>query len=103
MKEILHVFGQAAHHDEVFLAGNREALLSLRRAIDEALENKIGECEASVCDGEGFSSFVLCAEDKQLERLAVPYSADYAQEKDPSATPVYDLYRYLLATVKPRV
>lgn len=54
----LHVFGQWCWHDEVYVVGNLDALLALRKAIDEALNTGVGVAEASTSDGEGFEVYV---------------------------------------------
>lgn len=97
---LLHVFGPEAHHDEVFLAGNKEALVALRDAIDLALITGVATALAYVNDGEGFEVYVLRASDKEMDNLAVPYSTDYAQEKREDATYPHELYKLLKARAK---
>lgn len=52
---LLHVYGQSAWHDDVFIVGNRQALKALREAIGKALEQGQGETnDVFVADGEGY-------------------------------------------------
>lgn len=70
----LHLYGQSHNHDEAVLVGNREALESLRTAIDAALSaNPIQAMEAFASDGEGFDAFVILVDGPQLDRLPLPY------------------------------
>lgn len=88
--KLLHVYGQDAWHDEVYIIGNRAGLESLLNTIIRAIETGVDStpsCDESdpvfVSDGEGFTTVVFCDEsDWQGEfwrNLAMPYNNDYAQ------------------------
>ena len=51
---ILHLYGQGAWHDDVWIVGDHEALVELMATIQRARNMGEGVCEASVNDGEGF-------------------------------------------------
>jgi hypothetical protein len=94
---LLHIFGPEAHHDESFIAGNREALVALRNAVELALISGVSTLSGYVNDGEGFELYVMCASDKEMDNLAVPYSTDYARENREEATYPHALYKLLKA------
>lgn len=61
---LLHVYAQAAYHDEAYLVGDRKGLTAARDAIDRVLGGD-GQSSAwvSVSDGEGFDLKVMCVDD----------------------------------------
>ncbi len=73
MDDLLHVYGQFAWHDDVFLIGDRDALMKLRDAVDQALEKGAGSFTGFVTDGEGFECHVHLADEKELLELKLPY------------------------------
>lgn len=60
LDNFLHVYGQYSYHDEAVIRGTRTALLQLREAIDDALENGISGTELFATDGEGYELRVVC-------------------------------------------
>ncbi|WP_051276553.1 hypothetical protein [Desulfovirgula thermocuniculi] len=82
---LLHVYGQFAWHDEVFIIGNRQALKALLEAVKKALNQGKGEADGVfVADGEGYSVVVIRKDDpwpEGWERLALPYTEDYARDR----------------------
>lgn len=86
MNNILHVYGQGQWHEEVYIAGDRVALQLLSNTINQALSSGTGECQTNVSDGEGFDVYVVRIDHQQtLDKLAVPYTKDVAEEKDSAA------------------
>ena len=86
MNNILHVYGQGQWHEEVFIVGDKVALQLLVNAINKAISDGAGECQTSVNDGEGFDVYIHRVNDQQtLDKLAVPYTKDVAEEKDSAA------------------
>ena len=90
--DLLHVYGQRAHHDDVFIVGNRSALKKLKKAIEEVLSKKEGGesiIAVSVNDGEGYDLHITMDnsnwEKERWNKRAVPYTADYAVEKKENA------------------
>lgn len=78
----LHVYGPDQWHGETFVVGNREALLALRDALDEALETGSGLALAYAADGEGFSCGVLLVEDEEVwAEVVLPYHSDLARDR----------------------
>lgn len=92
---LLHVYGQAAWHDDVYIVGNRQALLALKRAIEDALTGQKGVLNAMTNDGEGYSVIVLNLPNGQGNQvwveLAVPYSEEMAKESRENAKWPWDL------------
>ena len=93
---LCHIYAQYAHHGEAFIIGNRIALERLKEALDRALNEKEGEAELMVNDGEGYSVYVLLNNEEwssdKWAKLAVPYTADYAKERSPDAIDPATLY-----------
>ena len=58
MNNILHIYGQYEEHDDIEIAGDRQALIELRAAIDTALDTKNGESESYTNDGEDYTIHV---------------------------------------------
>lgn len=79
---ILHIFGQEAFHDDVYIVGNKSELEKLRNIIDKAISDDYdSEDGFYVNDGEGYSIAVHKIDESEVDKIAVPYSADYAKEK----------------------
>jgi hypothetical protein len=86
---LLHVYGQAGPHDEVFVVGNRKALEGLRDALSRAIEASwppaITECEAMACDGEGFTTVVILEDGpwvvgSRWRRMVLPYAVGFMED-----------------------
>ncbi len=65
MNNILHIYGQYEEHDDIEIAGDRQALIELRAAIDMALDTKNGESEPYTNDGEDYT-IRIDADDERL-------------------------------------
>lgn len=83
---IVHLYAQYAHHMEAYIMGDEQGLIALRDAINEAIcPGKIkSEVEVFCNDGEGYTIYVKLVPDvfhANTNRLPVPYTADYAQDK----------------------
>ena len=80
---LLHIHGQYIWHSECRIVGNRNALIVLRDAIDEALREGQAETSAMVTDGEGYCVQIkLCDaawESDKWRREPLPYTANYAK------------------------
>lgn len=84
MPKILHLYGQAAEHDTVYIGGNAAGLSALRDAIDNALMNpEPGGAEVFVNDGEGYTVRVAKMGDEEADKMAVPYTAEYSADPRP--------------------
>lgn len=70
----LHIYGQAHPHDDVLIAGSREALVRLRNAIDRALAENSAASGEMTTDGEGYAVVVIRASAEEMSALAMPYS-----------------------------
>lgn len=57
--EFLHVYGQYLWHGEAVIRGTREALVLVRKAIDDALEGGEGYADLLATDGEGYQLVVV--------------------------------------------
>ena len=70
---LLHIVAQAHYHEPAFIAGNRDGLLALKKAIDKALMGQARTACAEVCpnDGEGFRVYVRWLGTGEID--AVPY------------------------------
>lgn len=83
---LLHVYAQHCWHGECRIVGNKNALTVLRDAIDEALRKGKAETSAMVTDGEGYGIEIeMCDaawESDRWERQPLPYTADYAKDRD---------------------
>ena len=83
---IVHIYAQYAHHMDAFVIGNEEGLIALRDAINEAIyPGKVkSEVEVFCNDGEGYTIYVKVVPEifhGDTDKLPVPYTADYAQDK----------------------
>jgi hypothetical protein len=77
----LHIYAQEQWHGEAFMVANMQALLLLRKAIDDALLNGHGYVPAFVGDGEGYNTLIAKMDDpREFDNLAVPYNDEIAQE-----------------------
>jgi hypothetical protein len=88
---VLHVYGQAAWHDDVVIAGTADALQALLCQLAMVLNDIAHNYEPDptrahtffVSDGEGFRIRIVQVEDDG--KLAVPYSDKIAREERPGA------------------
>lgn len=80
---LLHIYAQYVWHGEAKIVGNRNALICLRDAIDDALKNGKSETTAMVTDGEGYGIEIeLCDKDWESfewQNKPLPYTAEYAR------------------------
>jgi hypothetical protein len=82
----LHIYGQEQWHGEAFIVANMQALLLLKKAIDDAIVQGHGYVPAFVGDGEGFNTLIARLDDaKAFDKLAVPYNDEIASEKQEDA------------------
>ena len=85
---LLHVYGQGAWHEDAYIVGNIAGLIRLYAAVGAAcrsLEHH-SSIEVSTNDGEGYAVHIIRLEDAaRWIRLAVPYTADVAEERRESA------------------
>jgi hypothetical protein len=86
---ILHVYGQDAWHDTVWIVGTEDTLIALRDAINNVLTGGLPDAVSTFCaDGEGYQATVVLAESKEVaNRLLLPYKADYAVQFSASDHP----------------
>lgn len=78
----LHVFGQWCGHDAVYVVGNLDALLALRKAVDEALNSGVGATEVFAADGEGFEVYVARVDSStEWESSKRPYHGEDAVDR----------------------
>lgn len=78
---LMHIFAQEQWHDEAYIIANRDALLNLRKAIDDALEKGHGFAPAFVGDGEGFNTIIVQQDSPVFDNLAVPYTDEIAGQQ----------------------
>ncbi len=107
MKEVnlCNVYGQEHWHAEAFLVVNKEALLALRAAIDNLLqepevEKGIEKVNVFSSEDEGYNLYVIRADtnvgmhqfpNKVWNQLACEYNSDYIEVKREGTISPYDL------------
>jgi len=83
-ERLLHVYSQVAWHSDVHIIGNRAALESLYKAIEEALASGMAESKGMASDGEHFTTKVILEDSpwdgRVWSNLGMPYLADYAAD-----------------------
>jgi hypothetical protein len=101
--KLLHVYGQEQWHDELIIVGNKEGLKILKDTIEKALEGdkemnftqSAPEAYVSVTDGEGYEIMVVRNDedwkDKTWEKLTVPYTEGYAEERREGALAIHQI------------
>jgi len=86
-KRTLHVYSQGFCHDPAGILGTKESLLSLRNAIDKAIETEgVSSCLQFTKDGEGYSFLVSCRELNENDGL--PYSLDCCMKPIETGVPI---------------
>jgi hypothetical protein len=78
--KVVHLFSPYAHHEEQGIIGNKDGLKALITLIQEAIDIDMSDAPFFVSDGEGYDLFVKCISDKLLNKVALPYTANYAEE-----------------------
>jgi hypothetical protein len=81
---VVHLWQPYAYHDPAYIVGNRDGLVMLRDAVQQAIDDGYGEANPYVADGEGYTLEVRCVKD--TDHQAVPYTADDAAEDRPGVT-----------------
>ena len=82
----LHLHAQPESHMEAWVVGNREGLMALRKALDEALESDERSAsteEVFAADNEGFKVLVVVSSAEEVDRkdVAFPYTSHIYYEK----------------------
>lgn len=80
LSNYLHVYGPGAWHDDSNLIGDREALTKLRDAINVALEKGQSTMLSFTTDGEGYNLNICLMEQKNLDKMALPYIEEIASD-----------------------
>jgi hypothetical protein len=90
---VVHIWSPESFHDTSYIVGNYEGLERLYMEIGTVLNKKKGKVttELFVTDGEGFDMEVILVEDKDLDKIAVPYQESYAEEKREHAVYPWDM------------
>ena len=80
---IVHIYGQHSWHTNAIILGNRKGIMALRNAINIALDKTEGRGAQRVYinDGEGYNIEIQIVENKEIDKIHVPYTADYAQDR----------------------
>lgn len=86
---IIHVYAQGCWHDDAYIVANKEGLLALKKAVDEALEKGKGDAFVYAADGEEFTLLVLRIDgglgEGMWPKIAMPYTDKYVSEERPDA------------------
>jgi hypothetical protein len=87
---IIHIYAQYSWHEEAIIWGDRQALERLCLAISEALKLSKSKIEVWAADGEGYDIYIVKHDDgdenwDSWKNAAVPYTAEFASEKDDKA------------------
>lgn len=80
MSDTLHIYGQFAQHSDAYIAGDKEALLRLRNLIDLAIQDGVEGVNFFANDGEGYTTYVYCLPNEEVDKLSTPYTWEYAQD-----------------------
>lgn len=89
----LHIYPQHRPHDDIIIAGNREALQHLQEAIGEALSSLSGisGLDAYCNDGEGYTIHILATE--LIDELPLSYTDDDYSEPWIMSKPPFSLIK----------
>lgn len=85
---VLNVYSPETHHGEAVIVGDRDALVTLRSAINEALGDGRGKADVYANDGEGYEVRVLLVGERrgithdEFNDWPVHYVHEDAREKD---------------------
>lgn len=80
MSDTLHIYGQFAQHSSAYITGDIESLTRLRELIELAILNGYGRAPFFVNDGEGYDLCINVLSSKEMNKLSVPYTWEYAQD-----------------------
>lgn len=74
MPNTLHIYGQGEPHDNLYIAGDIEALRKLRHCIDFALMDGKEGMNFYTNDGEEYTTYVYCVKEEVAnDTLKLPY------------------------------
>ena len=94
MIPILHIFDQTSWHDDVIIAGNEKGFRNLYEALGRILDpaNTVELSKVFVNDREGYDIVLIKEKDStKLDKLMVPYTAEYAMDVDETHLTPYNL------------
>jgi len=94
--KLLHIYAQEIWHGEAYIVGNRDGLLALKEAIEQALVDSKSQVDEYASDGEGYKVRVIMNDTGWLEpfwdTLALPYSEKMTREGTRSAVWPWELW-----------
>lgn len=73
----LHIYQQEIFHEPAFIVGSKKSLISLRKAIDQALATGFSTANFFTVDGEGYHAHVEMIPENQEDWFAnmqLPYT-----------------------------
>jgi negative regulator of genetic competence, sporulation and motility len=80
--EVLHIYGQEAWHDDVYIVANYNTLIQLIDLLRNAVVQGNGEGSFYANDGEGYKVIVIKATDEQVSVLEPVYSAEETETEN---------------------
>jgi hypothetical protein len=73
--ELLHVYASDFPHGEVYIAGTKDGLRLLKKAIEDAIENeKSTSDEFYTNDGEGYNVLIAAVDEGTMTSYVEPYA-----------------------------
>jgi hypothetical protein len=80
---MIHVYGAKTINDPVVIIGDKKALKKLIETLQDALENKVSECDCKTLNNEEYKIHCLLSGEEQMEELLPPYDTDWIDKNVP--------------------
>jgi len=81
---LMHVYPQYDNHGEAFIVANKDALLKLKEAIDNAINTGRGSAGLFAADGEGYDFRVICNDEgwqsSFWSNISFAYTAEWTKD-----------------------
>lgn len=92
-ERIAHIFAQAEWHDDAYIFANTNALLEIKKAIEQALETGEGDCILMPSDGENFNLKIIKSDEEfnspYWQKMWYPYTSEHAEYSNHNQIPLY--------------
>ena len=80
----VHIYGQGAWHDDIYIVGDKDGLKQLLRAVACAIHKGEGEADVFAGDGEGYTIRAAQVEPDRTALLRTPYTDEIAADPRPN-------------------
>lgn len=92
IEDQIHLYAQHQQHDDAFILADKKALLKLKEAIENALENGRSDTgDFYTNDGEAYAIKIICSDNRDdWESVRLPYIDPNFNSQKPNAWKIWN-------------